>query len=94
MLNILKNGMKLMSAYRICPGNRLISSSSVLQANHSNPTEKPQSEHLQQNSIKNVELKRPLTNFDRKVLVWSGKFKSADEIPVNVPYVDYNSIYW
>lgn len=29
-----------------------------------------------------------LTAFDRKVLVWSGKYKSVDEVPPNVALVD------
>lgn len=85
-MNILRNGKRLMPAYQQILKARFITTPNIFKDNLSNSVTENQSKNSPPSDpAQPIELKRPLTNFDRKVLVWSGKYKSADEIPPNVP---------
>lgn len=86
MMQAIKNGSKLMSATRmVYARNQFFSASSILRKSSPNTVpEKDSKDASASNSDKSFELKRQLTSFDKKVLVWSGKYKSAEEIPDNI----------
>lgn len=81
-------GAKFTPACRLFTKNRMFFNPIVSRMNSSeNKADNKINDSSNVDPKQNIELRRPLTSFDKKVLVWSGKFKNAGEIPVNVPYV-------
>lgn len=85
-MQAIKTGSKLMSATRnVYARNQFFSASCILRTNSPNTVpEKDPKDASATDPNKRIETKRKLTSFDRKVLVWSGKYKSAADIPDNV----------
>lgn len=85
-MQAIKTGSKLLSATRnVYARNQFFSASSILRTNSPNTVpEKDSKDAPVTDPNKPLEMRRPLSNFDRKVLVWSGKYKSAEDIPDNV----------
>lgn len=86
MMQAIKIGTKMMSATRnVYARNQYLSASCILRTNSPNTVpEKDSKDAPTPDPKKPIETKRHLTNFDKKVLVWSGKYKSAADIPDNV----------
>lgn len=85
-MQAIKTGPKLISATRnVYARNQFFSASNSLRTTSPNTVpEKDSKDASITNPNKPKEMSRPLTSFDRKVLVWSGKYKSAQDIPENV----------
>lgn len=86
MMQAIKTGSKLMSATRnVYARNQFFSASSVLRTTSPNTAPKKDSKDASTTDPnKPIEVPRQLSRFDRMVLVWSGKYKSAKDIPDNV----------
>lgn len=88
-----KSSMVGLPAFRSLENVRFISQTGRIleKATSSTPAETPASQSASGSPLKPTK-KRALTNFDKRVLVSTGKYKTVDEVPEDVAYV--NQIYF
>lgn len=81
--------MNLRNLSNLKPGisSRLVSSSPVIFEKAPTSTKPPNPNEPVAEPAESVPLSR-VSNFDKKILVWTKKFKTIDEIPSTVRYIN------